>query len=175
MSFDESQNWEDEFGQQLTQLDAVVGVTFTSFISEAFKDTLESLVIVTIVLVVSAALLAFVVLYNLTNINVSERIRELSTIKVLGFYDKEVTMYVYRENFLLTLMGTAVGLLLGLLLHGFVLNTAELDIMMFSPVVAVSSYIYSALLTILFSTIVMLFMHVKLKNVDMLEALKTVE
>lgn len=175
LSFDESQNWEDEFGQQLTQLDAVVGVTFTSFISEAFKDTLESLVIVTIVLVVSAALLAFVVLYNLTNINVSERIRELSTIKVLGFYDKEVTMYVYRENFLLTLMGTAVGLLLGLLLHGFVLNTAELDIMMFSPVIAVSSYIYSALLTILFSTIVMLFMHVKLKNVDMLEALKTVE
>ncbi|MBM6614395.1 FtsX-like permease family protein [Desemzia sp. RIT804] len=175
LNFDESENWENGFGQQLTQLDAVVGVTFTSFISEAFKDTLESLVVVTIVLVVSAALLAFVVLYNLTNINVSERIRELSTIKVLGFYDKEVTMYVYRENFLLTLMGTAVGLLLGLLLHGFVLETAELDIMMFSPVVALSSYIYSALLTILFSTIVMIFMHVKLKNVDMLEALKTVE
>lgn len=175
LNFNETENWEDEFGQQLTQLDAVVGVTFTSFISEAFKDTLESLVVVTIVLVVSAALLAFVVLYNLTNINVSERIRELSTIKVLGFYDKEVTMYVYRENFLLTLMGIAAGLLLGLLLHGFVLNTAELDIMMFSPVIAASSYVYSALLTILFSTIVMLFMHIKLKNVDMLEALKTVE
>lgn len=175
LNFNESQKWEDEFGQQLTQLDAVVGVSFTSFISEAFKDTLESLVVVTIVLVVSAALLAFVVLYNLTNINVSERIRELSTIKVLGFYDKEVTMYVYRENFLLTLMGIAAGLLLGILLHGFVLNTAELDIMMFSPVIAASSYVYSALLTILFSTIVMLFMHVKLKNVDMLEALKTVE
>lgn len=175
VNFNESESWENEFGQELTQLDAVLGVTFTSVISESFKDTLESLVIVTLVLVISAALLAFVVLYNLTNINVSERIRELSTIKVLGFYDKEVTMYVYRENFLLTLMGIAAGLVLGLILHGFVLNTAELDIMMFSPVIAVSSYIYSALLTILFSTLVMLFMHVKLKNVDMLEALKTIE
>lgn len=175
VNFNESGSWENDFGQELTQLDAVLGVTFTSVISNSFKDTLESLVIVTLVLVVSAALLAFVVLYNLTNINVSERIRELSTIKVLGFYDKEVTMYVYRENFLLTLMGIVVGLVLGLILHGFVLNTAELDIMMFSPVIAVSSYIYSALLTILFSTLVMVFMHVKLKNVDMLEALKTIE
>src|SRR5690606_27716078 len=175
VNFNESASWENDFGQELTQLDAVLGVTFTSVISNSFKDTLESLVIVTLVLVVSAALLAFVVLYNLTNINVSERIRELSTIKVLGFYDKEVTMYVYRENFLLTLMGIVVGLVLGLILHGFVLNTAELDIMMFSPVIAVSSYIYSTLLTILFSTLVMVFMHVKLKNVDMLEALKTIE
>lgn len=175
LNFDEYEHWEEEFGSQLTQLDAVLGVNFTSRISGAFESMLDSLVIVTIVLVVSAALLAFVVLYNLTNINVSERIRELSTIKVLGFYNKEVTMYVYRENFILTLMGIVVGLIFGVILHGYVLGTAEMDNLMFSPVIAVSSYVYAAILTMLFSIIVMLFMHIKLKNVDMLEALKTLD
>lgn len=175
LNFDETQRWEEEFGQQLTHLDSVLGVNFTSKISEAFESTLGSLVIVTIVLIVSAALLAFVVLYNLTNINVSERIRELSTIKVLGFYNKEVTMYVYRENFVLTLMGIVVGSLFGLVMHGFVLSTAEMDNLMFSQTIDPSSYVYSALLTMLFSIIVMLFMHIKLKNIDMLEALKTLD
>ncbi|MDZ7834488.1 MAG: FtsX-like permease family protein [Alkalibacterium sp.] len=100
----------EELGEQLTEEEAVLGVTFVSSIKEGFQDSMDSLDVVTVVLIVSAASLAFVVLYNLTNINVSERIRELSTIKVLGFFDKEVTMYVYRENFVLTVMGILVDL-----------------------------------------------------------------
>ncbi|MDN6626420.1 MAG: ABC transporter permease, partial [Pisciglobus halotolerans] len=167
--------WEDQFGKELTDQSAVEGVNFVRSVSDAFQSTLNSLDVVTIILVVSAALLAFVVLYNLTNINVSERVRELSTIKVLGFYDNEVTMYIYRENIILTFMGIIAGLLFGYFLHGFVLQTVEIDQMMFSPVISVSSYIFASILTLVFSTIVMIAMHIKLKNIDMLEALKTIE
>ncbi|MGL5686456.1 MAG: ABC transporter permease, partial [Vagococcus fluvialis] len=114
-------------------------------------------------------------LYNLTNINISERIRELSTIKVLGFYDKEVTMYVYRENNILTLVGILLGCVLGKLLHGFVIKTAEVDLMMFPPDIHFISYVYSAILTLLFSTVVMFVMHRRLRKVDMIEALKSTE
>ena len=167
--------FEDKLGSQLTAEPNVAAVSFVSQVSGAVDDTLGSLSIVTLVLIVSAGLLAFVVLYNLTNINVSERIRELSTIKVLGFYDKEVTAYIYRENIILTLMGIVVGFLLGLLLHGFVLQTAEIDMLMFSPDIQPLSFLYSGLLTLLFSGIVMYAMHIKLKNIDMIEALKSVD
>lgn len=166
---------EDEMGNKLTGEPAVSGISFVSNVERGFQDTLESLDVVMIVLIVSAAALAFIVLYNLTNINVSERIRELSTIKVLGFYDKEVTMYIYRENLVLTLMGIGTGLLLGLLLHQFVIQTAEQDMMMFSRIVNPSSHLYSGLLTFAFSSIVMIVMHFKLKKVDMVEALKTTD
>ena len=175
LSFDSSEVDEDTLGNQLTALDSIVGVTFVSSIYEAISDTLGSLDVVTVVIIVSAGMLAFVVLYNLTNINVSERIRELSTIKVLGFYNKEVTMYIYRENMVLTIMGTVVGLFLGVFLHGFVLQTAEMDNMMFTRVIHPSSFVYASLMTFLFSTIVMLIMHLKLKKVDMVEALKAEE
>lgn len=138
-------------------------------------DTMGSLNIVVWVLIISAAMLAFIVLYNLTNINISERIRELSTIKVLGFYDKEVTMYVYRENNILTLLGILLGCVLGKLLHGFVIKTAEVDLMMFPPDIHFISYVYSAILTLLFSTVVMFVMHRRLRKVDMIEALKSTE
>lgn len=167
--------WEDKFGEKLTANDRVAAVSFSSNVGSAFGDTMESMDVVTLVLIVSAAALAFVVLYNLTNINVSERIRELSTIKVLGFYDKEVTMYIYRENILLSVLGIVVGSGLGILLHSFVLNTAELDITMFARIIKWPSYIYAALLTLLFSGIVMAFMHIKLKRIHMIEALKSVE
>lgn len=166
---------EDRLGEQLTGNPAVAAVSFSSGVGMAFTDTMQSMDVVMLVLIVSAAALAFVVLYNLTNINVSERIRELSTIKVLGFYDNEVTMYIFREIILLTLLGILGGSGLGIILHGFVLQTAELDATMFAPVINWPSYLYSGLLTLLFSGAVMLFMHIKLKRVDMIEALKSVE
>src|SRR5699024_2600488 len=116
--------------------------------------------------------LAFVVLYNLTNINVSERIKELSTIKVLGFYDKEVTRYVYRETFTLTVLGIIVGLFLGILLHSFIIMTVEIDYLMFSRSIHPSSYLMASVLMFIFSTLVMILMHFKLKKVDLVEALK---
>ncbi|WP_054943841.1 ABC transporter permease [Paenibacillus ihuae] len=167
--------WEDQFGEKLTGSERVAAVSFSSSVGSAFDETMKSMDVVTLVLIVSAAALAFVVLYNLTNINVSERIRELSTIKVLGFYDNEVTMYIYRENILLTLLGIAAGSGLGIVLHSFVLQTAELDATMFAPIIKWPSYIYAALLTMVFSGIVMAFMHMKLKRIHMIEALKSVE
>ncbi|MGG3507014.1 FtsX-like permease family protein [Paenibacillus lautus] len=167
--------WEDQLGETLTASQRVAMVSFTSGVSNAFSDTMDSMNVVVVVLIVSAAALAFVVLYNLTNINVSERIRELSTIKVLGFYDKEVTMYIYRENMILTVLGIIAGSLGGVFLHRFVLLTAEVDAMMFSPAIHGISYGYAALLTLLFSAIVMASMHYKLKRIDMIEALKSVE
>ncbi len=163
----------DALGERLTEEEAVLGVTFVTTIKEAFQDSMDSLDVVTVVLIISAASLAFVVLYNLTNINVSERIRELSTIKVLGFYDKEVTLFVYRENLVLTIMGILIGFVLGVFMHRFVLQTAELDIMRFIDQISWTSYLYSFLLMFFFSSLVMVVMHFKLKNVDMVEALKT--
>ncbi|WP_439442706.1 FtsX-like permease family protein [Listeria aquatica] len=170
-----SKAWENQFAEKLMDQGGVLGVTFSNTISDMLTDMLKSLNIVMVVLIVSAAILAFIVLYNLTNINVSERIRELSTIKVLGFYPKEVTMYVYRENIILTVLGILVGFIFGFFLHRFVIQTAEVDNMMFSPTITWPSYVYSAILTLLFSTIVMLVMHYKLKKIDMIEALKSVE
>ena len=164
---------EDQLGKQLTDEEAVQGVVFVTSVETAFQDSMDSLDVVTVVLIVSAASLAFVVLYNLTNINVSERIRELSTIKVLGFFDKEVTMYVYRENLILTIMGILAGFVLGFFMHGFVLQTAEVDILRFARDISFMSYVYSFLLMFLFSSLVMIVMHFKLKKVDMVEALKT--
>lgn len=169
------QKWQDNFAEKLLKNPAVLAVTYTNTASNAFGSTMDSLDIVIVVLIISAAALAFIVLYNLTNINVSERIRELSTIKVLGFYPKEVTMYVYRENLILTMMGIVVGFVLGTFLHRFVTSTAEVDILMFSPTIHAMSYVYAAILTLLFSTLVMIVMHIKLKRVDMIEALKSVE
>lgn len=167
--------WEEAFGEKLTASGQVALVSLSSGVGDAFEETMDSMDVVMVVLIVSAAALAFVVLYNLTNINVSERVRELSTIKVLGFYDKEVTLYIYRENILLTLLGILSGSALGIILHRFVLSTAELDATMFAPLLKWQSYLYAGLLTLLFSGIVMAFMHLKLKRIDMIEALKSVE
>lgn len=163
---------EARISEKLLELAPVANVLFLSQTSEAMTDTIDSLTVVVWVLILAAALLAFIVLYNLTNINISERIRELSTIKVLGFYNREVTLYIYRENNILTLFGILLGCLVGKYLHRFVLATAEVDMLMFSPTIHGVSYLYGALLTILFSSVVMLLMHLKLKKVDMIEALK---
>lgn len=150
-----------------------MAIILQSDIFDLIETSLGSLEVVTMVLIVSAGALAFIVLYNLTNINVSERVRELSTIKVLGFFDKEVTTYVYRETLTLTIMGIIVGMGTGIILNRFILDTAELDFLMFVREIHGSSYLYATLLMLGFSMIVMTVMHFKLKHIDMLEALKT--
>ncbi|WP_373899755.1 FtsX-like permease family protein [Haloimpatiens sp. FM7315] len=172
---DITKNEENKISKELMECNKVINVSFLSKTSSAMKDSINSLNIVMWVLIISAGTLAFIVLYNLNNINISERIRELSTIKVLGFYDNEVTMYVYRENNILTTFGILLGCIVGKLFHGFVLQTAEVDMLMFSPNIHIISYVYSALITILFSLIVMAVMHLKLYKVNMIEALKSNE
>ncbi|WP_430598405.1 FtsX-like permease family protein [Enterococcus sp. AZ177] len=170
-----SEKVENKIGKELMENQNVLNVSFLSISSDALDDTIHSLNIVVWVLITVSGLLAFIVLYNLTNINISERIRELSTIKVLGFYDKEVTMYVYRENIILTMIGIFIGCFFGKLVHSYVLTTVEVDMLMFSPTIHWLSYMYSALITLFFTLLVMFFMHRKLKKVDMIEALKSNE
>lgn len=156
----------------LMEQNQVINVSFLSAASNELKDTMGILTIVVWVLIISAGLLAFIVLYNLNNINISERIRELSTIKVLGFYDNEVTMYIYRENIFLTIVGIIGGLVLGYFEHLYVLTTVELDILMFSPALHWQSYGYASLITIFFALVVGIVIYFKLKKIDMIEALK---
>ena len=162
-------------GEELLKYDGVLNVTYTNSIEDQLNTMLQSLNLVIVVLIVSAGLLAFVVLYNLNNINITERRRELATLKVLGFYDMEVSSYVYRENIMLTIFSIAVGIVLGALLHRFVITTVEVDAVMFGRVVKWQSYLYSALFTTAFSLFVNWVMYYKLKKIDMVESLKSVE
>ena len=166
---------EERLGTDLLQCRDVVSAQFTDTLSESFHNSITRINSIIVVLIVSAGLLAFVVLYNLTNINITEREKELATIKVLGFYDGEVSAYIYRETVLLTLIGTALGLLLGMGLHQFVIRTAEVDMVMFGRAVYWPSYVYSAVLTILFGMLVNLVMHHKLKKISMVESMKAPE
>ena len=149
--------------------------TFTSEISASFDDMLESLNYVILVIILCAGALAFVVVYNLTNINITERRRELATIKVLGFHRREVQNYIFRETNLLTLFGSIIGLGAGKLMHGFVIGTVEVDIVMFGRDIAPMSYLISFLLTNLFSQLVNQFMKRRLSKIDMVESLKSVD
>lgn len=142
---------------------------------QGVTDAMWSLDLITIVLIISAASLSFIVLYNLTNINVSERLRELSTIKVLGFYDYEVSRYIFNEVLILTLLGSLMGLGLGTLLTHFIMKTMQTNDLLFYPQIHWTSYVYSFVLSFIFATIVMVVMHFKLKQVDMVEALKAVD
>lgn len=162
-------------GEELLKYDGVMNVTYTNSIEDQLNTMLQSLDLVIVVLIVSAGLLAFVVLYNLNNINITERRRELATLKVLGFYDTEVSSYVYRENIMLTIFSIVVGIVLGALLHRFVITTVEVDAVMFGRVVKWQSYLYSALFTTAFSLFVNWVMYYKLKKIDMVESLKSVE
>ena len=166
---------DNDIASKLMETNKVINVTMTSYLSKTTNEAMDTLNIVVIILIISAGGLALVVLYNLNNINVSERIRELSTIKVLGFYDHEVTMYILRENFILTALGIIIGMFMGKILHGFVITTAEADNMMLSPSIYATSFIYSIILTIVFSLIVMFMMHRKLKKINMIDALKSNE
>ena len=166
---------DDELAALLEQNDQVVSTVFYSSIIDTFSDTVESLNIIVFVLVVSAGCLAFVVLYNLTNVNIAERKREIATLKVLGFRDKEVNSYVYRENMLLTLIGTLCGLLLGKGLHLLIMVVVETSDMMYGRNINLLSYIISFGLTMSFAMIVNFVMAYKLKAIKMVESLKSVE
>ena len=153
----------------------VKSLTFVKANITRFENMIQSLDLVTCVLIISAGMLAFVVLYNLTNVNISERIREIATIKVLGFYDREVGEYVYRENIILTLIGGVFGLLLGMALHAYIMTTIELDGVMFGTKINISSFLISYGITILFSLLINIFMYPSLKKIPMVESLKSVE
>ena len=170
-----SEKQRDSLATKLMKMDGMMAVSYKRATAGTFSKMLESLLFVIILLIVSAGTLAFIVLYNLTNININERIREIATLKVLGFYDKETSVYVFREIMLLTLIGSGAGLLLGRVLLDFVVKTIEIDMVMFGREVHLFSFAISVAITLVFAVIVMLVMHKHLKNIDMVEALKSVE
>ena len=165
----------ESVGEAALKLDGALSVSYTTELRQQVDDMLQSLDIVIVVLIISAGMLAFVVLYNLNNINITERKRELATLKVLGFYDKEVTEYVYRENILLTLIGSVFGMLLGKILHRFIIVTVEIDSVMFGRNINTISFVYAFLLTVVFSLFVNGVMYFKLKKINMVESLKSLE
>lgn len=160
---------------QVMKQDGVGTFTYLHDTTSKYDSMIQSMNLIVLVLIVSAGMLAFIVLYNLTNINVTERQRELATIKVLGFYDGEVSAYIYRETSILTVVGCALGLGFGVLMHSFVAQTAEVDMMMFGRIIKPMSFVWSAALTLLFGMIVNLVMYRKLKAIDMVESLKSVD
>lgn len=166
---------ETTLGYDIMSHSEINSVSFYSGVAASFSDTIASLSFIVIVLVIAAGMLAFVVLYNLTNVNISERLREIATIKVLGFYDKEVAEYVYRENVLLTIIGALCGLILGIGLHRMIMNLAEMESIMFGRNIDFSSFLISMLITLFFAMIVNLVMYRKLKRIPMVESLKSVE
>ena len=165
----------NEVGEKILKEEGTLSISYSTALEGQVEDMLDSLNIVLVVLIISAGMLAFVVLYNLNSINITERRRELATIKVLGFYDNEVSAYVYRENIILTLIGALVGMILGKILHQFVIVTVEIDSAMFGRTINVWSFIYGFLITMGFSLIVNIVMYFKLKKIDMVESLKSVE
>lgn len=166
---------EDRLGKQILENTNISTISFTSKAKSMFDDVMQNMKFVVWILIVAAALLAFVVLYNLANVNISERIRELATIKVLGFYDKEVYEYVGRETVILTVIGILIGLIGGYSLNMFIIKTCELDMLMFDPSISMWSYVYAAGLTVLFTGVVNVATYFALKKIDMIESLKSVE
>lgn len=166
---------DDKLVKDIMNLDNISSASFNTSAKDSFSDMISNLNSVVILIIISAGALAFIVLYNLTNVNISERIREIATIKVLGFYDNEVSSYVFRENIILTIIGSFVGLFLGIFLHRFIMTTAELDFVMFGREIKTISFVLSALLTFIFAALVNLSMYFKLKKIKMVESLKSVD
>lgn len=166
---------QDTLASDIMNQSEVASVTNIESMVEQVDDMMSLLNYVVIVLIVSAGLLAFVVLYNLSNVNISERIRELATIKVLGFYDKEVYEYVTRETVILTVIGIALGLIGGYFLNYYIMGTCEINILRFSKTINPISYVYAIILTVVFTVIVNIATYFALKKIDMIENLKTVE
>jgi putative ABC transport system permease protein len=166
---------EREFAREMLENKNVRAVIGTAELLSRLSKSTDAIGIVTIVLIALACMLALVVLFNLTNINISERIRELATIKVLGFYNTELAMYVYRENGAVTFMGIALGLVGGIFLHRFVLASVEIDLLKFPLIINFPSYIYAVALSLAFAVFVNLVMNYKLARIDMVESLKNVE
>ena len=172
---EEAKDKMESVGTKILTYPAALSISYTSSLSAQVDRMLSTLDVVILVLIVSAGMLAFVVLYNLNNINITERKRELATLKVLGFYDGEVSQYVLRENVILTALGIAFGAAFGILLHRYVITTVEVDAVMFGRSIKPISFVYSGILTCIFSIVVNAVMHFKLKTIDMVESLKSVE
>ena len=166
---------EEAVMQEMVAKNEVSSVTLTTTTMKTLDDTMNSLNYVVVILIVSAGLLAFVVLYNLSNINISERIRELATIKVLGFYDREVYDYITRETVILTIIGILLGLVAGYFLNFYILGTCEINILRFEKVIHPISYLYATVITFVFSIIVNIVTYFALKKIDMIGSLKSVE
>ena len=166
---------EEKITSELLDSGKVSGVSLNKTIMTTLDETLSSLNYVVVILIVSAGLLAFVVLYNLANVNISERIRELATIKVLGFYDKEVYNYISRETVILTVIGIALGLVAGYFLNYYIIRTCEINMLRFAKVINPLSYLYAILITVAFTLIVNVITYFALKKIDMISSLKSVE
>lgn len=162
----------DITAEKLLSLGAVASVSHIKEQVDSVNGSMESVDSAVVVIIVSAAMLAFVVLYNLNNINITERFRELSTLKVLGFFDSEVSAYVLRENVVLTVLGISLGQVLGIFLHRYLIRTVEIDTVMFGRTLSPASFLVSIVLTIIFAALVNLSMHRKLKKINMVESLK---
>ncbi len=161
--------------EQITDFENVKGITLNNSVISSFENISTSMNIVVAVIIISAASLAFVVLGNLTSINISERKREIATLKVLGFKHRETKDYIFNENMVLTIFGILVGVFLGILAHAFIIMQVEMGFLMFARTITIESIIYSVLLTLIFSIIVNRVMLARLKNIDMIESLKSVE
>ena len=170
-----SEDDEEKLVEEFMEKDSITSITRTTVLMKTLDDTLKLLNYVVLILIVSAGLLAFVVLYNLANVNISERIRELATIKVLGFYDREVYDYVAREMTILTLIGIILGLFGGYCLNYFIIGTCEINILRFAKIIKPVSYIYSILITIVFTIIINIVTYLSLKKIDMIQSLKSIE
>lgn len=164
-----------DLSRDLMNTDGIMAVTLTDQLIESFGNITGSLNDVVVIFIIAAGALAFVVLYNLNNININERKRELATIKVLGFYDREVSSYIYRENVFLTLFGTAIGLAAGVFLHRYMVEVAEVNIVMFSRNIEPLSFVLAGVITLIFAVAVNLLMHRSLKKLSMVESLKVSE
>ena len=167
---------ENNLGRTLLQdEDNISGVSFNSDSSETLEVVMNNMDMVVWILIIAAGLLALVVLYNLLNANISERIRELATIKVLGFYNREVYQYIGRESIILTILGILVGLIGGYYLTMYILKTCEIDMLMFDPEIRITSYLLGIAITVFFAVIVNIITYFSLKKIDMIESLKSVE
>lgn len=161
--------------EKLLSMNGVVTTSRMRDTQDTYTHSMERVDFVVVIIILAAAALAMVVLFNLSNINITERQRELATIKLLGFYDKEVSAYVYRENIVLTVFGILMGCFMGHWLHIYLVRSTEIDLMMFGRQTAPSAYVYAAILTMLFSVLVNVLAHFKMKKIDMVESLKSAE
>ena len=169
---DEAQN---EILKNILNMDGVASVSSINALMQSVSDMLNTMNYVVLVLIVASAMLDFVVLYNLANINIAERQREIATLKVLGFHDNEVDNYINKENIIFTVLGIALGLILGTFLTSAIIGSIEIDVLKFIRNIKPISYVYSAIITLLFSFIVNFIIHFVLKKIDMIESLKSVE
>ena len=166
---------QNNISQEILNIEGVASVSVISSLMKSVSDMLNTMNYVVIILIVASALLAFVVLYNLANINIAERQREIATLKVLGFYDKEVDNYINKENIIFTIIAIVIGLVLGTFLTSGIISSIEIDSLRFMKNILPISYVYSAGITLVFSIIVNFIIHFVLKKIDMIESLKSVE